>query len=521
MHVCTLYVVLVCPVCCVHTSEYCASVYSVCIFCVNILRMYVLCARAHCVCILCVCIFCVYILCEYTTNVCFVHTGFARVHVCTSCVYIVRLYILCEYTAYVCCLHTRFARVHVCACACSMWAWLLYCCTPGNRKSSSGGKYTMKERRGTRLATSSSSRPVRSLTTGDISDCGSSHGTGSPTEPLWKDLIKILSFNIFCRPDVPMSSFTEYQDIRMKLFVKHVLPQYDIVSLQEMFHMPLTSRRNRFIELAKSEGFYWSHHTNRTSSLSPNIDGGLLILSRFPIVHTDTLHYSSSAFADWYASKGVLYCLVQCGPTRDHFMHVFTTHLQATYNEESRPVSEKVRSSQLVQLAAFVLKCVTGGAANSEAWPIIITGDVNVQCRKSATDGSDSSEYLAMMKVLKKQLGFRGQFIRDLTREIDGHTHPITYGDSHIDPNGTIHPRETRLSDVDDLRKSTQNCNQSLDKIFWIPATNKLGVMQPTTTTINEMTIDKIAWNEDTALTHLSDHYGIETNVLVQDITTN
>lgn len=371
-----------------------------------------------------------------------------------------------------------------------MFNWVFYCCTPRTRNKYpvTEGRYAMKKGPGEKL---------------------------SEPPPQWKPELNILTFNIFCRPDVPMSSATEYQEERIELFVEHVLPKYDVVCLQEMFHMPLTSRRLRFIEQAKSAGFLHAHHTSRSSSFSPTIDGGLLVLSRFPIVKASVLNFTNAAFADWYASKGVLYCLVQCGPTNSHFIHLFCTHLQATYDEESRKVSEKVRADQLSQLADFVVKSVSGVG---DTWPIIITGDVNVQCRRSSADGSDSDEYASMMQILKSGLGFKGEFLRDLAREIDGSSHPVTYGDSHIAQDGSVHPREVSLTDIDDLKTSSQNCNQSLDKIFWIPSTTQSAIIEPLQTRVNEMLIDKATWKvpKDLPLTHLSDHYGLETRLRVK-----
>ena len=385
---------------------------------------------------------------------------------------------------------------------------MLQCCTPGFRKTGGThlvGKPPRRRERGT---------PARSLSTVDIADSSIIPISSSRTEPLFKPEVVLLSYNIFMRPDLPISFTPEYQELRISLFVQHVLPAYDIVCLQEMFNMPLSSRRRLFVEEARALGYHWSHHSSRTYSFSPTIDGGLLVLSKLPIVKTDIFNFSTAAFADWYASKGVLYCLIQVGPNDGHFIHLFCTHLQATYDEKGRKLSERVRKEQLKQTSEFVNKCVDG----MEGWPIVICGDLNVQCRKSSMDGSDSPEYLDMMSTIRKGLGMKGELMRDLTLEIDGVSHPITYGDAHIDQDGNVHPREVSLTDVDDLKKSMDNCNQSLDKIFWVPATERVAQLEPAATTINPILIHKDSWNikADHPLTHLSDHYGIETRIRVK-----
>lgn len=378
-----------------------------------------------------------------------------------------------------------------------MFAWLWHCCTPDLRK------------RDPPLV----GRPIKS--------------NGRPLDLDEKGIvsfseeIKILTYNIFMRPDIPVSSSTEYQDYRAGLFINHVLPNYDIVCLQEMFNLPLSTRRHEFIEDARSRGFQWHHASSRTHSLSPSIDGGLLILSKLPIVRKDVLNFSSAAFADWYATKGVLYALVKVGPKEPHYIHLFCTHLQATYDEVGKEESERVRKDQITQTVAFIKKCVF----NREEWPIIICGDLNVQCRKSGQDGSDSKEYLDMLSIFTTGFGVRGNLIRDLAKEIDGSTHPITYADAHVDDEGNIKLKETSLNDVESLKQSTIWCNQSLDKIFFIPPAEVPSPIEPKVTRVNPIIIQKELWNmkDETHLTHLSDHYAIETDlrVRIQDLNTS
>ena len=384
-------------------------------------------------------------------------------------------------------------------------SFLWNCCTPDYRKKPSSLSSQKPPK---------SSNRFRSMSTADLPRSSrSSSGKNSPPEPLFRDRLRLMSYNIFMRPNNPVAATDEYQDVRAQMFLDHVLPNYDIVCLQEMFSMPLSSRRHEFIERAREQGFFWSHASSRTHSLSPTIDGGLLVLSRLPIVRKDILNFTSAAFADWYASKGVLYCLVKVGPTEKHYMHVFCTHLQATYDDKGKAVSEKVRKEQLAQAIAFVNKCVI----NREEWPIVICGDLNVQCRKSNDDGTDSEEYLNMLSMMKAGFGVKGELLRDLAKEIDGVTHPVTYGDAHFDEHGNVELREVSLTDVTTLKQSTQWCNQSLDKVFFIPSMEQIGSIEPLDTTINPILIQSDAWNVNpgSPLTHLSDHYAVETNLRV------
>jgi hypothetical protein len=147
----------------------------------------------------------------------------------------------------------------------------------------------------------------------------------------------------------------------------------------------------------------------------------------------------------------------------------------------------------------------------------VICGDINVQCRKSAQEGSDSAEYLKMMEILRNGLGARGHVIRDLAKEIDGKNHPVTYGEAHVDKFGRMMIRETSLTDLEHLKKDVQNTNQSFDKILWIPAADTTIV--PVKTEINPLMIES-KWKIEGSqhLTHLSDHYGIQTEIKIESL---
>lgn len=172
-----------------------------------------------------------------------------------------------------------------------MFIW--QCCTPGLRKSGSSQQLSgvairkrSEDLQRKRISQQSELPPPRSLSTADLpeSDVSSSLSSGrhSRVEPLFKPEISILTYNIFMRPDVPMVTTPEYQEIRLQLFTEYVLPHYDVVCLQEMFNMPLSSRRKLFIDQARAYGYYWTHHSKRTHSLSPTIDGGLWFCRNSP-----------------------------------------------------------------------------------------------------------------------------------------------------------------------------------------------------------------------------------------------
>ena len=87
------------------------------------------------------------------------------------------------------------------------------------------------------------------------------------------------------------------------------------------------------------------------------LDGGLLILSKQPIIEQDSAEnhspktirnpslnlsrlplqdsivFTAGSQIDAWAAKGVIYAKIQVGSNEDRYIHVFNTHLQADQNE--------------------------------------------------------------------------------------------------------------------------------------------------------------------------------------------
>jgi len=96
--------------------------------------------------------------------------------------------------------------------------------------------------------------------------------------------VKLLSLNIFLQP---LMTNTPYKADRLNYFIANILPNYDIICLQEM-HGFGTGRRKRLISAAKESGF--GHVLKSKARLTKGmIDGGLLILSRFPITDSEEM----------------------------------------------------------------------------------------------------------------------------------------------------------------------------------------------------------------------------------------
>lgn len=111
--------------------------------------------------------------------------------------------------------------------------------------------------------------------------------------------IRILSYNFFQRPPFIKNNFSDYKEVRLSLFITHILPHYDIICLQEMFTYG-SSRCRRLIEAAVQKGGLKYHYSSPEKSLlwDACIDGGLLILSKYPLLSCQSLTFPRGVIAD-------------------------------------------------------------------------------------------------------------------------------------------------------------------------------------------------------------------------------
>jgi hypothetical protein len=146
-----------------------------------------------------------------------------------------------------------------------------------------------------------------------------------------------------------------------------------------------------------------------------NIDGGLLVLSRFPIVEKEFRPFRYGVLSDDLSYKGVLYAKIVIA---ERVLHLFNTHTQATYFEDDvRNFKDTIETRQVqMKLLRHFLEEKTRDAKDNES--IIICGDMNVNgalVDKKSTKYSDliakvpdynlalddfAREYEVMMDVL-------------------------------------------------------------------------------------------------------------------------
>mmetsp|Transcript_25463 Transcript_25463/g.39905 ORF Transcript_25463/g.39905 Transcript_25463/m.39905 type:complete len:257 (+) Transcript_25463:135-905(+) len=239
--------------------------------------------------------------------------------------------------------------------------------------------------------------------------------------------------------------------------------EYDIICLQEMFGA-FSWRRAKFIAEAKNLGF--CHHFSSPVGMQTLlggflVDGGLLILSKFPFAAQRCLTFSRGNHSDAVAAKGALYVLIQ--PSPGQFLHIFNTHPQASYPEEGaypamtgEEKSCKARRQQIAELVEFMSQCVRERNCSQQQESIVLMGDLNVNARTSAENPASSVEY----SMLKSSLGRLG-IAQDLVLAHTGE-HPVTFGDVE-ETGGFRKPKEVVLTEA-----SERMTQQSLDYIWLI-----------------------------------------------------
>jgi len=186
--------------------------------------------------------------------------------------------------------------------------------------------------------------------------------------------LRILAYNVQL---LPTGLSATGQAERVERLPEH-LDGYDVLVLTEVFDATL---RGRLLRDLSAEYPYSARVLGSDGLLRQ--DGGVVLVSRLPIVREAQHVYRSRTGMDARADKGALYACLERGEER---FHVFGTHLQANSGEDPAGV----RCQQLAELAGFV---ADRGIPDEE--PLVIAGDMNID-RLAEPDG-----YARMVSILE------------------------------------------------------------------------------------------------------------------------
>ncbi|MGW6916205.1 sphingomyelin phosphodiesterase [Kitasatospora sp. NPDC054939] len=199
--------------------------------------------------------------------------------------------------------------------------------------------------------------------------------------------LKVLSYNVF------LFSKTLYpnwgQDHRAKAITSaDFFHGQDVVVLQEMFD---NATSDELLSRASAEYPHrtpvvgrstsgWDATSGSYSSVTPE-DGGVTVLSKWPILRKEQYVFKDACGADWWSNKGFAYAVLDVNGLRTH---VVGTHLQSTDSGCSAGQPAQVRAAQLKAMKSFL-----DGKNIPASEPVLIAGDFNVD--------SHSPEYAAML----------------------------------------------------------------------------------------------------------------------------
>ncbi|MFD8013851.1 sphingomyelin phosphodiesterase [Streptomyces sp. NPDC058955] len=116
----------------------------------------------------------------------------------------------------------------------------------------------------------------------------------------------------------------------------------------------------------------WDATGGAYSATTPE-DGGVTILSKWPIVRKEQYVYKDACGADWYSNKGFVYTVLDVNGSR---VHVVGTHAQSTDPGCSAGEAAQMRSRQFKAMDAFL--DAKNIPANEQ---VIVAGDMNVDSR--------------------------------------------------------------------------------------------------------------------------------------------
>jgi endonuclease/exonuclease/phosphatase family metal-dependent hydrolase len=290
--------------------------------------------------------------------------------------------------------------------------------------------------------------------------------------------LKVLHYDVSWEPMLLSLGVGRFAGERAALLLDR-LTTYDVVALNGCYSY-IGSPVASFVRAMRRQGFRYVARSPSAGILSLEVmDGGVVIFSKFPILMQDSVQFSLSLGIDHWIGKGAVYARVQTGAGTH--VHFFALTEQRSY-ADSMPECRAVRFAQMRET-----KCLLDNRA-SDGQPIILMGDLNIDARAPETRGrKTTNEYNRVLETLAKD----SYAITDTMLETFNE-HLPTYGDE-----------ELILTPKKDI--GTQ---QRTDYIFVLNREGGEYTLTGQNTAIVKFDV------KGKKFTHLSSHYGIESDML-------
>ncbi|MDQ8706263.1 sphingomyelin phosphodiesterase [Streptomyces sp. LHD-70] len=210
----------------------------------------------------------------------------------------------------------------------------------------------------------------------------------SPVEQSSAQNLKVLTYNAFLFSKALYPNWG--QDHRAAEIVKAPFFQgQDVVVLQEAFD---NSSSDALMQQAAAAYPHqtpvvgrskdgWDATGGRYSATTPE-DGGVTVLSKWPVLRKEQYVFADACGADWYSNKGFAYVVLNVNGQK---VHVVGTHAQSTDPGCGEGEAARMRSAQFKEIDAFL------DAKNIPASEqVLVAGDLNVD--------SHGAEYASMLR---------------------------------------------------------------------------------------------------------------------------
>lgn len=182
--------------------------------------------------------------------------------------------------------------------------------------------------------------------------------------------VSLLAYNTFLRPHVV--GLWDKKAERLPANIE-AASRYDVVGLSEVFDDKMRAELRR--KLKVSHPYVVEPPTD---PYGVREDGGIFLMSRFPIVFSRRWIYGEGAGADALSVKGVIYARLQVGTQK---LDVMVTHAQSGSEHAA------VRKRQFEELSRFAAEWESKDVAQ------VLLGDLNVA-------EAETGEYESMLSVL-------------------------------------------------------------------------------------------------------------------------
>ncbi|MFJ4184101.1 sphingomyelin phosphodiesterase [Kitasatospora sp. NPDC089509] len=199
---------------------------------------------------------------------------------------------------------------------------------------------------------------------------------GAESAPATAPPLDVLSYNTFLMSTSLYPNWGQ-QHRAQAIAAADFFQGHDVVVLEEAFDNAASDAL-----VAKASAAYpyhtpvvgrstsgWDATSGSYSATTPE-DGGVALLSKWPILHKEQYVYKDACGSDYWSNKGFAYAVLDVDGRRTH---VVGTHLQSTDSGCASGQAADIRARQLGAMRAFL-----DAKRIPAAEPIVVAGDLNI-----------------------------------------------------------------------------------------------------------------------------------------------